>query len=378
MKKRANQLNLERGRAILFTGGGTGGHIYPGLSVLQAMPMSFEYLWIGSRKGMDREIVEAAGIQFYGISSGKLRRYVSIKNILDIIVVLIGFFEALWIMARIRPKALFSKGGYVSVPPVVAAAIFGVPVVTHESDLVPGLATTINSKFADKILVAYNSSREYFPHHIRHRVITVGVPVRQEVLQGDAEKARESLGIGLIKPVLLVVGGSQGARSINNIILGCVDRLLEDWIVIHQTGNTFAIDEQSGRELRERGYYPAPYFGAEYPDILALAGIVVCRAGATTLWELSAVRKPSIVIPLGLASSRGDQVQNARIYSDAGASYVFDGEKGTIEEFLGLVDMLLDESRRKQMGEAAFSLYRGDAAILIAEEIIKSATGERE
>lgn len=361
---------------ILFVGGGTGGHIYPGLAVLDKMPGEYAYVWLGSRKSMDREIVEGKGIPFKAVSAGKLRRYFSLENLVDVFKILLGFFESLMFVARTRPKALFSKGGYVSVPPVVAARLLKIPVITHESDLLPGLATKINSRYAEKILVAYEESIAFFPLSIRQKLTVAGVPIRPEVLTGDPDSGRRSLSLSSSDPILLVLGGSQGARAVNSIILNCIDKLLGYWQVIHQTGKLFSIDKEQLERLKKKGYRPAPYFGTEYPDILAAADVVICRAGATTLWELSAVKKPSVLIPLGLGASRGDQISNARLYYGRGASFVLESGDGAEKDLIDLLEDLKDVTTRAKMGEMAHSLYREDSAIFIAAEIIKSATGE--
>ncbi len=335
---------------VVFTGGGTGGHVFPGIAVLEKLRAGFagRIVWIGSKAGMEKNIVEGKRIEFLGIPSGKLRRYVSLRNVLDIAKVFLGCVSAFSIIRKLRPCLLFSKGGYVSVPPVIAAKLLKVPIVIHESDVDPGLATRICTKFAHTICVSYEDSKSYFPPEYIGKLFVTGNPIRDDIYRGSREAGRKRFSIPDEAPVLLVLGGSQGSVQINKAIEEVVDTLLETWYVIHQTG---AYNYKQSLDAR---YITAPFFNDEYPDILAASDVVVSRAGAGALWEIAARGLPSILIPLGSAGSRGDQIKNAELFARKGASVVLpsDGLTGAHIR-TALTELLSDAKKRQSMAEAA-------------------------
>jgi UDP-N-acetylglucosamine--N-acetylmuramyl-(pentapeptide) pyrophosphoryl-undecaprenol N-acetylglucosamine transferase len=307
---------------VAFTGGGTGGHIYPGLAVASCLKEKAEcrLFWIGSDTGMDRSIVEAAGLEFFGIPSGKFRRNFSLKNCSDLFRVMGGFVAARKILKRERPALLFSKGGFVSVPPCAAAASLGITVITHESDYSPGLATRLNACFASKgsgrIITAYRETAGQFPAKYRSRITALGNPVRKEFRFGDAVKGRGFAGFDGDKKMLFVLGGSQGALEINRLVKETLPVLTRYYNVVHQTGT-------SGEALpQSAGYKSVPYINEEMPAVLAAADLVLGRSGAGTVWECAAAGKPMILVPLAGAGTRGDQVENARFFEKAGAARV--------------------------------------------------------
>ena len=308
---------------IVFSGGGTGGHVYPGLAVakrVKQLSPNCEIVWIGSRTGMEKKIVEDAGLVFIGISAGKLRRYISIKNAIDIFKIFAGFIQAYFILKKIKPCLIFSKGGYVSVPPVFAAKMLRITVITHESDYDPGLATKINSRFADSVLIPYKDSLGFYEQTSERRVIVTGNPVREDLAEGDRVSGLRLLGVIGNKPLLVVIGGSQGASKINSIISDILGALLLDWDVVHQMG------EREYESSSMPGYRTFDYFRSEYPHVVAAADLIVCRAGASTIWEVAYFGKPMILIPIGLDASRGDQIENARFFERRGAARVLWGE----------------------------------------------------
>ena len=360
--------------SIVFTGGGTGGHIYPGLAVAswikQFIPCRL--FWMGSSSGMDKTIVENAGIEFFGIPSGKLRRYVSLRNILDIFKVIAGFFAALKILKRERPALLFSKGGFVSVPPCAAARYLKIPVFTHESDFSPGLATRINTRFAEKIFIAYKESIAFFKGLVRERVCVSGNPVRTEFAVADSARGRKFLSLGDDERILLVLGGSLGSREINNLVWASLPELTKHYTVVHQTGEDTA---GSAIEASAR-YKPYAYFKDEIPHIIAAAELVICRSGAGTIWECKSLKKPMVLIPLSGSGTRGDQIENARLFEKAGAAICVleDGDR-VPAVFSALINSLAEDSqRRRAMGEAGLFDSK-DAGMIpaefIAKEIIK-------
>ena len=363
--------------SIAFTGGGTGGHIYPGLAIATWMKKQYpcRIFWIGSKTGMDRDLVENAGLEFFGIASGKLRRYFSFRNILDVFKVLAGFFAARRILKREAPALLFSKGGFVSVPPCAAAKSLKIPVFTHESDFSPGLATRINTRFAEKIFISYNETAAFFKGEAAGKLSVSGNPIREEFASADPGKGRLFLGLGNDERILLVLGGSLGSGEINALVRTCLPELTRHYTVVHQTGKGF----EGFSEANER-YKPYAYFGSELPHIIAAAELVLCRSGANTIWECKSLGKPMVLIPLRGSGTRGDQVENARLFQERGAAVCFlpDPSLDSAAELSRLVDNLaMDPERRKLMGEAKIADAVSDestdanAVRFIAEEIVR-------
>jgi UDP-N-acetylglucosamine--N-acetylmuramyl-(pentapeptide) pyrophosphoryl-undecaprenol N-acetylglucosamine transferase len=359
-------------KRVVFTGGGTGGHVYPGLAVadeLRALGLT-DIRWIGSSRGIERRICRRVGMPFIGIPSGKLRRYFSVQNGVDVLRILAGFVRAFLILARLRPAFLFSKGGYVSVPPLVAARLLRIPSFTHESDLMPGLATRINARFADRVLLPYRESARYLEPRIQARAIATGNPVRRSIAMGSAEQGRAVTGAPAALPVVLFLGGSLGSATINRVVQGAAAPLDGRCFVVHQRGRHPAPFEEGP------GYYSREFFYTEMPDLLALADLVVARAGAGTIWELAATGSPAILIPLGTAGSRGDQIENARVYQEAGAAVVIPDDEASAERVSDLVVTLLEApKRRDRMARAAAAFGAPDVARNIAI-MIRSALKE--
>ena len=310
--------------SIAFTGGGTGGHIYPGLAVASWLQKNFpcRIFWIGSNTGMDRAIVKSAGIEFFGIPSGKLRRYFSLRNFFDVFRIIFGFFAARRILKRERPALLFSKGGFVSVPPCAAAKFFKIPVFTHESDYSPGLATRLNTRFAEKIFIPYKESTAFFSGPIREKIYVSGNPIRSEFAAADPVKGRAFLGLGNGERILLVLGGSLGSREINTLVKACLPELTRHYTVVHQTGELAGSPPENDGVLPDR-YKPYAYFKDEIPHIIAAAELILCRSGASTIWECKSLGKPMVFIPFRGSGTRGDQVENARLFEEAGAAICF-------------------------------------------------------
>lgn len=328
---------------IAFTGGGTGGHIYPGLAVIQALRargFSGRVVWIGSKKELDRSIVEREGVEYFAIPSGKLRRSVSLQNLADAFRVIAGYFAARRLLADLKPALLFSKGGYVSVPPCRAAASLGIPYFTHESDTSPGLATRLNAGSAAKVLVSWPRTAAMLPEALRDKAAAVGNPVRPSLFSGDAAKGRALVGAPEGLPIVFFVGGSQGSRQVNDLVAAIRPALAGKAFVVHQTGAELF---DAAANAAVPGVYKAlPYIGAEMSDILAAASIVAGRAGAGTVWESAALGKPMVLIPLAGSGTRGDQVENAEMAAQAGAAVCLAGEKATPEATLSALLGYLD------------------------------------
>jgi UDP-N-acetylglucosamine--N-acetylmuramyl-(pentapeptide) pyrophosphoryl-undecaprenol N-acetylglucosamine transferase len=374
---------------IAFTGGGTGGHIYPGLAVAfelkrQLSGLNYRIFWIGSSTGMDRSIVEEAGVEFYGVPSGKLRRYFSLKTVLDFFKVAASFFATRKILKKQKPCLIFSKGGFVSVPPCAAAASLGIPVFSHESDFSPGLATKINVRFVPpsgvrtggKIFTAYEETKFFFQKKIHPFIIFSGNPVRASFRNPDPCKARSFLKVKDDTRILFVLGGSQGAREINELIQASLDRLTETYTVVHQIGmNTEWNIEQSEK------YKPFSYIRDEMPGVMAASELIIGRSGAG-IWEWAVCGKPMILIPLRGSGTRGDQVENARYFEKAGAAVVLTGSDVNPDNLLHAVNTLAqDDDKRRTMSLNSGKIGECNSAGIIAHVLmqkIKQHEGKNE
>ncbi len=391
---------------IVFTGGGTGGHIYPGLAVADELKIlaagseqtdlvkagleqeglfqtrSPEIFWIGNRSGMDRKIVESfTGSDgshtiscFYGIPSGKLRRYFSLRNILDLFKIFFGFIAAFFILLRLRPAVLFSKGGFVSVPPCLAAKLLGIPVYTHECDFTPGLATRINSRVAHTVLVSYKDTARYFS--AGKNVVVTGNPVRPVFYSADAAAGRKFLGLpeqksADEKPVLLVIGGSLGAHQINTLVEENLDWLCSRFIVVHQTG-AHAAD----CAYKAADYHRYSFIYAEMPHVIAAADIVLSRAGANALWECAVLGKPMVLVPLCGSGTRGDQVDNAAYFSLNDAALSLVGADADAEHLKQALDVFSACETRSAYGNAARSLVGNDKPAQVIAGLLLKAGNE--
>jgi UDP-N-acetylglucosamine--N-acetylmuramyl-(pentapeptide) pyrophosphoryl-undecaprenol N-acetylglucosamine transferase len=340
-------------KCIVFTGGGTGGHVFPGLAVIDGLQKQWQgrIVWIGSLSGIEKKIVDSYKIPYYGIPAGKMRRYISLKNFFDMFHVLAGIFCSLYVLLKERPLLVFSKGGYVSVPTVIAGAFLRIPVFTHESDVDPGFATKINAVFAETILTSFKETEHYFPAEQQKKINHTGNPVRRAISAGNPQRGREFVGCKPTEKMLLVLGGSQGAKAINKAVDAILERLTGLCFVVHQMG------EKHYRKREMRNYFPAPFFNEELPHILAAADLVICRAGANTLWELAASGTPSILIPL-VSGSRGDQIKNAEVFKQHGAGIIVGENAELSEKLLEHIELLFNNSvklhemacRAKDMG----------------------------
>jgi UDP-N-acetylglucosamine--N-acetylmuramyl-(pentapeptide) pyrophosphoryl-undecaprenol N-acetylglucosamine transferase len=341
-------------KCVAFTGGGSGGHIYPGLALAASLRLTgnVRIIWIGSTSPLDRNIVEGAGIPFFAIKSGKLRRYFSLKNIADIFHILAGYVQAKKILKKERPALLFSKGGFVSVPPCAAARSLNIPLITHESDFSPGLATKINSFFADKVCLSYAETRKFFSPKTAAKTVVTGNPVRDVFREADARKGFAFLGIPETEKVLLVLGGSQGAKEVNNLVRAALPVLTRYFTVVHQTGTADFADLEP---YRSEKYHPYAYIKEEMPDVVSCAHLVLGRAGAGTVWESAVCGKPLVLVPLAGSGTRGDQVENARYFEQKGAAAVL--VHPTAEALAAKIEALANEPDKiADMAKAAASI----------------------
>ncbi len=341
---------------VCYTGGGTLGHVLPALSVHAVLKEREAYacLFVGSRKQSDRDAVEKEGIPYVAIFSGKLRRYFSFRTFFSLFGVLFGFLQSLWVLLRFKPDVLFSKGGYVSVPPVVAAHLLHVPVVIHESDATPGLANKIASRFARRICVPFPEAGRFFPPQ---KVVVTGNPIRPNLMHPSQADVKKSFGI--CGPLLLVLGGSQGAKEINSLIWDHLDALSSFCTIWHQCGS------RDWKMVRHEKYHQCRFIGEDMASLYEGCDLVLSRSGAGTLAEICHYGKPSILIPLS-RGSRGDQVVNARRMETSGASLVFRSGMDLVKMVRTL---LTDGKTLEAMGRSALSLDVKDAARRISRVV---------
>lgn len=319
-------------KKIIMTGGGTAGHVTPNIALLPALrEAGYDISYIGSYNGMEKGLIEAQDVPYYGIASGKLRRYFSWKNFSDPFRVLKGYGQAVSYMKKIKPDVVFSKGGFVSVPVVLAAKQCKIPAIIHESDITPGLANKIAMKFAKKICCNFPETLNYLP---KDKAVLTGSPIRRELFEGDPNKALSLCNFpDHNKPVLLIIGGSLGSRKINEAVRNVLPELLEDFYIIHLCGKG-NLDEHLKGMI---GYAQFEYANKELTDMFALSDIAISRAGANSICELLALHKPNILIPLSAAASRGDQILNANSFKKQGFSFVLEEEDVTDESLLNAV-----------------------------------------
>ena len=321
---------------IILTGGGTAGHVTPNIAMIPRLQeLGYTISYIGSYEGIEKKLIEEMGIPYYGISSGKLRRYFDLKNFTDPFRVLKGFGEARKLMKQLKPDVVFSKGGFVTVPVVIAASRSKVPTFIHESDMTPGLANKISIPFATKVCCNFPETVSELP---ADKAVLTGTPIRQELLSGDPQKALAFTGLSNDKPVIMVIGGSLGAVAVNNAVRAVLPELLKDFQVIHLCGKG-KLDES----LKDtKGYVQYEYIKKELADLFALADVVISRAGANAICEISALKKPNLLIPLSARASRGDQILNARSFQRLGYSVVLEEEEITNEKMLNAIHELYE------------------------------------
>ena len=306
---------------VLFTGGGTAGHVTPNIALMErAGDHNWDIAYVGSASGIEREMVRGLGIPYFIVASGKLRRYFSWRNFVDPLLLFWGVAQSAILCRRWKPDAVFSKGGFVSVPLVVAAWLLRIPVISHESDITPGLANRIIYPLCRKICVTFEATLRYLP---AGKLALTGTPVRKSILSGDPAAGLAYLGFSGEKPVLLIFGGSIGSAAINGLVLRFIRELVEIFDVIHVVGKG-NLNESIVKLSRSENYLQKEFIGDQFGAILAASTVVVSRAGANSIYELLITRKPHLLIPLGKSASRGDQLENARIFKEYGFSKVLD------------------------------------------------------
>lgn len=305
-------------KKIVLTGGGTAGHVTPNIALLPSLKEAgFEAAYMGSYDGIEKKLISDFDIPYTGISTGKFRRYLDIKNFTDPFRVIKGFSEARTYLKQYQPDVVFSKGGFVSVPVVRAAASLGIPCIIHESDMTPGLANKLCIPVAEKVCCNFPETMKLLPDK---KAVLTGSPIRAELAQGNKIAGLNMCGFSANKPVIMVIGGSLGAANVNKAVRDALPKLLEDFQVVHLCGK----DKMDNLLLNTSGYKQFEYIKAELKDLFAMADIVISRAGANAICELLALKKPNILIPLPAKSSRGDQLLNAKSFEAQGFSIVID------------------------------------------------------
>ena len=316
---------------IVLTGGGTAGHVTPNIALVPRLSdLGYQISYIGSLDGIERKLIEELNIPYYGIESGKLRRYFDWKNFSDPFRVLKGYVQARKLLKKLKPDLVFSKGGFVTVPVVIAAKHQHIPAVIHESDMTPGLANKLAIPAAVKVCCNFPETVEHLP---AEKAVLTGSPIHQELLRGDAEKAMAFCGFSTSKPVILVMGGSLGAASVNESIRKILPSLLPDFQVIHLCGK----DKLDSSLKQTEGYVQFEYIKDELADLFALADLIISRAGANAICEILALQKPNLLIPLPARASRGDQILNARSFERQKFSIVLEEDNITEKTLLSSI-----------------------------------------
>lgn len=347
---------------IVFTGGGTAGHVTPNIALFPALKEAgYEISYIGSYDGIEKELITAQGVPYYGISSGKLRRYFNLKNFTDPFRVIKGYFQAKKLLKKLKPDIVFSKGGFVSVPVVKAAGKRKIPCIIHESDMTPGLANRLSFSSATKICANFPETLNYLP---KEKAVLTGSPIRKELFSGNKIRGLDFCGFTANKPVILVVGGSTGAASVNTAVRNLLPTLLQQFQIVHLCGKGKTDEAYNGRE----GYVQFEYISEELKDLFAAADIILSRAGANAICELLALKKPHVLIPLSAAASRGDQILNAESFERQGFSYVLKEEEVTNETLLSAINKVYEN---RETYVAAMSESKLNRAIDTITEMIK-------
>ncbi len=352
-------------KKIVLTGGGTAGHVTPNIALLDDLKKNnYEIFYIG-RKEKDKEIIEkklieAVGIPYYGISSGKLRRYLSFENVKDVTRVLKGTTDALFVLKKIKPDIVFSKGGFVTAPVIFASKLLRIPVVIHESDLTPGLANKLSIRHSEIVLTSFEETLNFLPSG---KGLVTGPPIRKDIFEGNVERAKKLCNFNNDKEVILVIGGSTGAKKINETIVEALPALSVQYNIIHLVG------KGNLTNTKHNSYYQAEYLNSELKDCFQYADIVISRAGSNSIFELLALKKTHILIPLSKGASRGDQIDNAKVFEKNGYSKVL------FEENLNKTSLLenilsLTENKDKYINSMKKSNFKNGTDDVI-KQIIK-------
>lgn len=323
-------------KRIVLTGGGTAGHVTPNMALIPNLQEAgYDIQYIGSYDGIEKDLITGIDIPYHSISSGKLRRYFDVKNFTDPFKVMKGYLQASKLLKQLKPDIVFSKGGFVSVPVVLAAKHRHIPCIIHESDMTPGLANKLAIPSATKVCCNFPETLKYLPNG---KAVLTGSPIRQELFQGNKERGLSFCGFTSDKPVILVIGGSLGAVAVNNAVRESLDELLKHFQIIHLCGK----GKVEPSLQKKQGYVQFEYIKKELSDLFACTDLMISRAGANAICEILSLRKPNILIPLSAAASRGDQILNARSFEKQGYSFVIEEESLTKEALVQAVETVYE------------------------------------
>ncbi|WP_088040986.1 undecaprenyldiphospho-muramoylpentapeptide beta-N-acetylglucosaminyltransferase [Bacillus sp. EAC] len=348
-------------KTIVFTGGGSAGHVTPNIAIMNELdPNEWDIKYIGSKKGIEKELVTNLKIPYYGISSGKLRRYIDKENIVDMFRVLKGCIGARAILKKLKPNLVFSKGGFVSVPVIIAASTLKIPIFIHESDMTPGLANKISQRFATKIFTSFEEAKRYFPSN---RTTVIGSPIRKELLNGSATKGLHFLQFNHFKPILTIMGGSLGAKKINETVRESLNSLTKTYQIVHICGK----DNLDPNFENQIGYKQFEYIHDELPDVLAATNVVITRGGSNAIFEFLALKIPMLIIPLTKNQSRGDQILNAHAFVEKGYGFMLEEEELTSDSVLTELERV--QNSREEFIASMEGTNQGDALKILVKEI---------
>jgi UDP-N-acetylglucosamine--N-acetylmuramyl-(pentapeptide) pyrophosphoryl-undecaprenol N-acetylglucosamine transferase len=352
-------------KKIVFTGGGSAGHVTPNIAIINELSNDWDIFYIGSKKGIEKELIQKINIPYYGINSGKLRRYIDVENFVDVFRVIKGCFEARSILKQLKPNLIFSKGGFVSVPVILAAKSLRIPIYIHESDLTPGLANKISQRFSTKIFTSFRETKKFFPEH---KTTVIGSPIRKEIMNGSAEKGRKLLGFDKHTPILTIMGGSLGAKKINEVVRESLEQLTLNYQIVHICGKNNRDDHLTNHFK----YKQFEYVHEELSDILAATDTVITRGGSNAIFEFLALNIPMLIIPLGLNQSRGDQILNARVFQNEGYSLTLEEENLTSKTLMENLNTVYKNREKYQKNRK--ESYNGEALQTLVTEINKVNT----
>ncbi len=327
-------------KKIVLTGGGTAGHVTPNIALIpHLLNKNYDIYYIGSKNGIEKELISDKNIPYFEISTGKLRRYIDVKNLTDAFRVVKGLGDSLRILSEIKPDIVFSKGGFVAVPVVIAAKLRRIPVVCHESDITPGLANKIAAPFAKKICTSFPETVKYVPNN---KGVLTGTPIRDELFKGNRKRGLDFLKFKGDKPVILIMGGSLGSVKINNAVREILGEICKRFDIVHLCGK----NNISGEFENYEGYRQYEYISEELRDIFAAIDIVCARAGSNSIFEYLALHKPMLLIPLSKNASRGDQILNANSFKKQGFAEVLEEEELNSATLIKALDNLYENRNR--------------------------------
>ncbi len=372
---------------IVFTGGGSGGHFYPIIAIAEAINdlvreerLVAPAMYYLAPRPFDEKALFENGISYIHTPAGKMRRYASIRNVTDLFVTFVGTLSAIITLFRLYPDVVMSKGGYASVPTILAARLLGIPVMIHESDAKPGRANLLAAKFAMKIAISFESAAKFFPKRAQDKIARTGIPIRKALTRVEAEGARQYLGLERDIPTVLILGGSQGAVKINEAVLTAIQNLVAFANVIHQTGQANFKDVQAvaqvvlGKDSHASRYHPVDFLSEiSLQRAAGAANIVVSRAGANSIAEIGLWKKPAIIIPIPESVSH-DQRSNAYAYARTGAAIVIEEENLTPHLLASEIQRIVnDPALGKRMADGAAGFTDPDAARILAQAVLAIA-----